>query len=139
MLVTTRTSELAGDRGRCKNSHVTRKGKTPGKSAILPAENRGQSRRVEIGAESDLCFIFHVANADASPRYFRTPFRTSPSRATSDSSSCISVHSPELALQRPNVNPSQIDSLSLSLSLFTVSRPFYSRAGAGCPVSRTDS
>ena len=131
MLVTTCTSALAGNGGRRKNSHVTCKaGKTLSERAVSLVENRGQSRRVEIGAENDLCFIFHVASADASPRYLRTPFRTSPSRVTSNSSSRTLVHSSKLARQRPNVNSPRMDShhfLSLSLSLLCFSAVLFAR------------
>lgn len=37
--------------------------------------SRVQLQRVEIGAESDLCFIFRVVSADASLRHFHTPSR----------------------------------------------------------------
>lgn len=64
--------------GRRKNSHVTRK---------IPAEEVDESVFPVVVAtncnrptESDLCFIFRVASADASLRYLRTPSLSSSSR-----------------------------------------------------------
>lgn len=147
MPVTTRTSELARGGGRRKNSHVTRKsrGKCPARAQFLQrkiAANRAGSKsepRVTSALYSTLRALMQA------PGTFAPLFAPRRLGATSDSSSRALVRSPELARQRPNVNPPpRMDSHRafspfLSFSLSAVSRPFYSRAGAGCRASWTDS